>query len=73
MIDGFTRLGVSVFIHNKKPDTIVHNLMKHWVSVGYGTPCRIWTDVSGEFCNETLKQLGEALGCKMETTAGYST
>ena len=55
MIDRFTRLGVSVFIHNKKPETIVHNLMKHWVSVGYGTPCRIWTDVGGEFCNETLK------------------
>ena len=72
MIDGFTRLGVSVFINNKKPETIVSNLMKHWVSVGYGKPCRIWTDVGGEFCNETLKQLGEALGCKMETRAEYS-
>ena len=34
MIDRFTRLGVSVFIHNKKPETIVSSLMKHWVSVG---------------------------------------
>ena len=72
IIDVFTSLGVSVFIHNKKPETIVHNLMKQWVLVRYGTLCRIWTDVGGEFCNETLKQLGEALGCKMETTAGYS-
>ena len=65
MIDGFTRLGVSVFINNKKPETIVSNLMKHWVSVGYGKPCRIWMDVGGKFCNETLKELGEVLGCKM--------
>ena len=28
MIDGFTRLTVSVFLRNKKPETIVHHLMR---------------------------------------------
>ena len=72
MIDGFTRLTVSVFLKNKKPETIVHHLMLHWVSVGYGRPKRMWTDNGGEFNNDTVRQLGEALGCKVETGAGYA-
>ncbi len=51
MIDTFTRMTVSVFIKDKKPETIVHNLMKNWVSVGYGRPEKIWTDMGGEFNN----------------------
>ena len=31
MIDAFTRLTVGVFIKNKKPETIVHNMMLHWM------------------------------------------
>ena len=38
MIDGFTRLSVSVFLRNKNPETIVHYLMRNWFSVGYGRP-----------------------------------
>ena len=63
MIDGFTRLSVSVFLRNKKPETIVHHLMLNWVSVGYGRPKRMWMDNGGEFNNDTVRQLGEALGC----------
>ena len=72
MIDGFTRLSVSVFLRNKKPETIVHHLMLNWVSVGYGRPKRMWMDNGGEFNNDTVRQLGEALGCKVETGAGYA-
>ena len=72
MIDGFTRLTVSVFLRNKKPETIVHHLMLNWVSVGYGRPKRMWTDNGGEFNNDTVRQLAEALGCKVETGAGYA-
>ena len=72
MIDAFTRLTVSVLIQNKRPETIVHNVMKNWVSVGYGRPKRIWTDMGGEFNNETMKQMAAALGCVVESTAGYA-
>ena len=71
MIDGFTRQTVGVFIKDKKPATVVHNLMLHWVSV-YGRPARLWSDVGGEFNNDTMRQAGEALGMKVETGAGYA-
>ena len=35
MIDGFLRFTVSVFIRDKRPETIVYNVMLHWV-VNYG-------------------------------------
>ena len=71
MIDAFTRFTVSVFINDKKPETIVHNTMLHWVS-HYGRPGKIWTDVGGEFNNDTVRQMAEALGTKVDTGAGYS-
>ena len=71
MIDAYTRYTCSVFIRNKKPDTIVHQVMSCWVS-NFGRPGKIWTDVGGEFNNDTMRQLSEAIGCKVETGAGYS-
>ena len=72
LIDGFTRLTVSVFIENKNPQTIIHNVMKNWLLVGYGRPGRIWSDNGGEFNNEMMREMGEAIGCKLETGAGYA-
>ena len=72
MIDVFTRFTVVVFIRDKKASTIVHNVMIHWVSAGYGHPGKIWTDVGGEFNNKTVRQMAEALGTKVETGAGYA-
>ena len=71
MIDAFTRFTVSVFINDKKPETIVHHSMLHWVS-HYGRPGKIWTDVGGEFNNDTVRQMAEAIGTKVDTGAGYS-
>ena len=71
MIDAYTRYTCSVFIRNKKPDTIVHQVMLCWVA-NFGRPGKIWTDVGGEFNNDTMRQLGEAVGCKVETGAGYA-
>ena len=72
MIDGYTRLSVSVFLKNKQTATIAREFMKNWVAVGYGCPARCWTDGGGEFNSSVMKELGEAIGCKMETGAGYS-
>lgn len=71
MIDAYTRYTCSVFIRNKKPDTIVNQVMLCWVA-NFGRPGKIWTDVGGEFNNDTVRQLGEAIGCKVETGAGYA-
>ena len=71
MIDAYTRYTCSVFIRNKKPDTIVHQVMFCWVA-NFGRPGKIWTDVGGEFNNDTIRQLSEAIGCKVETGAGYA-
>jgi hypothetical protein len=72
MIDAFTRFTVSVFINDKKAETIVHHVMLHWVSAGYGRPGKIWTDVGGEFNNDMVRQMGEAIGTKVDTGAGYA-
>jgi hypothetical protein len=44
----------------------------NWISVGYGKPARLWSDVGGEFNNEHMKALGEAFGFQVSTGAGYS-
>ena len=72
MIDALTRFTCSVFIEDKKADTIIHHVMKNWVS-NYGRMKKIWSDVGGEFNNHSMRELGEALGCKVDTGAGYST
>ena len=72
MIDGFTRYTTSGFMTNKKPETIVNNMTTSWVS-NYGRPKRCWLDVRGEFNKEAVRQLGEAIGCKMETGAAWQT
>ena len=72
MIDAFTRLTSSVFLRNKEPETILNKVMMNWVSVGFSVPKKCWMDNGGEFNNNTIRELGEALGCRMETGAGYA-
>ena len=45
--------------------------MLHWVS-NYGRPGKIWTDVGVEFNNDTVRQMAEAIACKVDTGAGYA-
>ena len=71
LIDAFTRLTVSVFLKDKKAETIIHNFMKSWVA-SYGRPARVWSDVGGEFNNDTMRQLAEAIGTKVDTGAWYA-
>ena len=71
MIDAFTRFTSSVFIRDKKAETVIHQIMLNWVAI-HGRPKKIWSDLGGEFNNDMMRQLGAALGCKVETGAGYS-
>ena len=60
IIDAFTRLSASIFIKNKESETIVKEFAKNWISVGYGAPEKMWTDVGGEF-NAEDKRTGGSL------------
>ena len=46
-------------------------MMGSWVAT-YGRPGNCWSDVGGEFNNDAMRQMGKAIGCKMQTGAGYS-
>ena len=71
MIDGFTRMTMSVFMEDKKVDKVIHHFMKNWVTA-HGRLKKIWSYVSGEFNNDVIRQLGEALGTQVETGAGHA-
>ena len=45
--------------------------MGSWVAT-FGQPGKCWSDVGGEFNNKAMRQMGEAIGCKMQTGAGYA-
>ena len=70
-IDGFTRMTMSVFMEDKKADTVIHHFMKNQVTA-HGRLKKIWSDVGGEFNNDMMRQLGKALGTQVETGAGYA-
>ena len=45
--------------------------MANWAAT-FGRPDKCWSDVGGKFNNDAVGQMGEAMGCKMQTGAGYS-
>ena len=71
MIDAFTRYSVSVFIERKLPEVIVENVFSCWISK-YGSPKRIWTDLGGEFNNEEVKEMSEALGIELGSGGAFA-
>ena len=71
MINGFTRFTVSIFLKDKKAETIINVMMSSWVAT-FGRPGKCWSDVGGKFNNDGVRQMGEAIGCKMQTGSGYS-
>ena len=46
-------------------------MMGSWVA-NYSRLGKCWSNVGGEFNNDVVRQMGEAIGCKMQTGAGYS-
>ena len=64
MIDGFTRYTISIFLKEKKAETIINVMMSSWVAT-FGRPGKCWSDVGGEFNYDAMHQMGEAISCKM--------
>ena len=71
LIDCWSRYSVSVFVKNKKPEEIVDQIMKRWISI-FGIMGAILSDNGGEFSNEELTEVASILNVKLLTTAAYS-
>ena len=71
MIDMATRLSAGAVIHSKKPEVIVREIFKQWISV-YGTPEKFLSDNGGEFNNPSLRELCEKCNIVVLTTAAES-
>ena len=71
LIDHFSRLSASCIIPDKKPETIIQNIFKIWVSV-YGTPDKFLSDNGGEFANHDFVTMCESLGITIKKTAAES-
>ena len=66
MMDHATRLSVTVILPSKKPGQIMNAIMKYWVAV-YGTVNKFLTENGGEFVNEEIMIMCEALNTKVHT------
>ena len=71
MIDHATRYSQSCFITNKRKETIVKAMMKHWLSL-FGSPKYFLTDNGGEFVNDEFNELAEKFNISVRTTAAES-
>ena len=71
MIDVATRYCAAVVISNKNPDTIIRNIILHWISL-FGVPKCILSDNGGEFNNNEMRTLGEKFNITIKTTAAES-
>ena len=71
LIDHFSRLSASCIIPDKKPETIIQNIFKIWISV-YGTPDKFLSDNGGEFANHDFINMCESLGITIKRTAAES-
>jgi hypothetical protein len=71
LIDHATRLSIAAVIPNKRPDTIVKNMLRHFIQV-FGNAESFLTDNGGEFVNQQFLELCDVFGIKIKTTAAES-
>ncbi len=71
MIDHSTRFSSACVIPDKKQETIIEHVFKHWISI-FGSPKNILSDNGCEFNNSAMRELGELLNVQVRTTAAES-
>ena len=71
MIDHATRYNAGCIIYDKRKETIVEHIMKHWVQP-FGSPGKMLTDNGGEFINQEVIDYAEKFNVKIRTTAAES-
>ena len=68
LIDHATRFSAACVVGNKKKDTIIENIFRHWISI-FGSPKSILSDNGCEFQNVAMRELGDLLNIEVKTTA----
>ena len=68
IIDHATRFSSACVVHNKRKETIIEHIFKHWIGV-FGAPRSILSDNGCEFQNIAMRELGDLLGIEIKTTA----
>ena len=71
MIDVATRYCLAVVINNKNPNTIVSNIITHWIAL-FGAPRTILNDNGGEYNNDIFRSFGENFNITLKTTPAQS-
>lgn len=71
LIDCLTRFSASAVTPNKKPETIISNIFRIWISI-FGPPETFLSDNGGEFVNQQFISMGEAYNIRLRTTAAES-
>ena len=66
----FTRLSVSVFIHNKTPQEVAENVPQHWIGAGSEVMESILVDNGGELNNEEIHEMSSMLIIRISSTPG---
>ena len=68
IVDHLTRFSAASVIRSKKPQIIIDNVFKHWISI-FGAPQKLISDNGGEFANAEFVDLCENLNIRFTTTA----
>ena len=71
LIDHATRLSACAIVKSKKPEEIIRQIFKIWISI-YGCPEKFLTDNGGEFSNDDFRKLCEKVNITVKTTAAES-
>ena len=72
LIDAATGFTMSRIINDKKPSTIVDNVMLMWIGSGFGCAGKFLADNGGEFANEEYKDMCANLNIEVRNTAAQS-
>ena len=72
LIDMATRFSLASVIYNKRPETIINQVMMMWIGNGMGTPKKFLADNGGEFANAHYRDMCENLNIEIANTAAYS-
>ena len=69
LVDCATRYTVACLIDTKRKDLVVTRIFQIWISY-FGSPVKMHSDCSGEFCNGVMKEMHEKFGIETSTTPG---
>lgn len=72
LLDLFSRFTTARIIKDKKPSTIIDNVMQMWIGSGFGAPQKFLADNGGEFANEDFRNMCGNLNIQVLNTAAES-